>query len=210
MVFPGAIFFDLDGTLVDGRVAWRAAVNETVRVTCAEYPEIDPGVLEAAYNDAAKAAWELVKTPSPPAWGSMEAESVVVHVWSTALRHTSVRGEDAVTRAVTTYYANLQRLGATIYDDVAECLTRLRCCYRLGVITNGNTTIQQSKIARAGLGQYFESVTTSDIGAGKPDGGSSKLRRKQWGYAWGRRCTLATFWNGISEEPMAQAWSRYG
>lgn len=169
MVFPHAIFFDLDGTLVEGGVTWRAAVSETVRVTAEARSEIHPDALEAAYYEAAKEAWESVKTPAPPAWGSMETESVVRDVWATALERAGATGGDIVARAVTTYCASLQRLGAPAYDDVAECLCRLRNRCRLGVITNGNAAIQQAKIDRAGLGQYFESVTTSDVGAGKPD-----------------------------------------
>ena len=168
-VFPQAIFFDLDGTLVDGNATWRAAVNETVRLICADYPGIDHSVLEAVYYEAADAAWELVKIPSAPAWGSMEAESVVADVWTKALQRAGVLRKGAVDQAVAHYYANLQTLGAPIYDDVTECLCRLNGRHRLGIITNGSAAVQQSKIDHAGLAHCFESVTTSDVGVGKPD-----------------------------------------
>lgn len=163
-----AIFFDLDGTLVDGSATWRAAVTETVHVILENCIEIDPGALEDAYYEVASQVWESVRTASPPAWGSMEAEAIVSEVWTKALRRVGQSSEEIVAQAATAYYTALRRLGAPPYDDVLDCLTCLRDIYRLGIITNGNAAIQQSKMDLARLNPYFESTTTSDIGSGKP------------------------------------------
>lgn len=164
-----AIFFDLDGTLVDAGAAWRSAVADTVRYVCTEQPSTEPGELAAAYYDAARATWESVKIPAPPAWGSMEAESVVADVWLTALRRCGVTGNDLVSRVAAAYLACLQGHGAVPFADAAACLAELQPTYRLGLITNGNPAVQQAKLTRAGLARFFETVTTPDVGAGKPD-----------------------------------------
>jgi len=163
-----AVFFDLDGTLVDGGVTWRTAVTETVHVILEGCPEIDPDALENAYYEVASQAWESVKTASPPAWGSMEAKAVVCEVWTKTLQRVDRGSEEIAAQAVTAYYTALRRLGAPPYDDAPDCLTCLCGIYRLGIITNGNVAIQQSKMDSAHLSQYFESTTTPDIGSGKP------------------------------------------
>ena len=163
-----AVFFDLDGTLVDGEVTWRASVSQTIRALSRRCPGVDPGELESAYYRAAALVWEVVKDGSPPSWGSMEAECVVREVWAKALERLSVTDQDIVTQAVTTYYAALGDLGARAYPDVVECLNNLQDDYQLGVITNGVATIQELKICSAGLARYFKCLATPEVGSGKP------------------------------------------
>lgn len=163
-----AIFFDLDGTLVDGSATWRRSVSETIRVVTERCVDVDPGELESAYYAVAAQVWDMVKDVSPPSWGSMDAESVVRQVWGKALGCLCVADEEIVDQATRAYYVALRSIGAPAYGDVVECLRRLRVDYELGVITNGPATTQLPKIELAGLAPYFKSVTTTDIGSGKP------------------------------------------
>ena len=133
------------------------------------YSPLSPARLEAAYYSTAADVWETVKSGAPPSWGNMEAEPVVHEVWSGALKVLGVSDEDIAGVAVSNYYRHLTDLGAPVFSDVLACLDVLRSDYRLGVITNGCEAIQQAKLEGAGLAEYFQCVTTTDIGVGKPD-----------------------------------------
>lgn len=163
-----AIFFDLDGTLVDGGATWRRSVSTTIGVITERCIHVDPGELESAYYAVAAQIWEVIKDASPPSWGNMDDESVVHQVWSKALDRFGVADDEIVDRATRVYYAALRDTGTPAYGDVVECLRHLRADYQLGIITNGSASTQQSKIEAAGLSSYFKSVTTTDIGSGKP------------------------------------------
>jgi len=57
------------------------------------------------------------------------------------------------------------RQKVNFYDDVLPCLGRLRSCYRLGAISNGNANID-----KVGLGHLIEySVSASELKVAKPD-----------------------------------------
>ena len=63
-------------------------------------------------------------------------------------------------------YAPSRLARVSVCADVRGCLAILQDNYRLGLITNGSDATHLPKIA--GLDSYFESVTTTDCGVGKP------------------------------------------
>jgi putative hydrolase of the HAD superfamily len=58
-----------------------------------------------------------------------------------------------------------------LHDDAIPCLERLRADgRRIGIITNGDLTFQQSKVERVGLSPLVEHVIASgELGIAKPD-----------------------------------------
>ena len=52
-----AVFFDLDGTLVEAGAAWHSAVRDTVRFACGAAPGTDTTALVKACYEAARANW---------------------------------------------------------------------------------------------------------------------------------------------------------
>jgi putative hydrolase of the HAD superfamily len=58
-----------------------------------------------------------------------------------------------------------------LHDDAIACLERLRADgRRIGIITNGDHTFQQSKVERVGLSPLVEHVIASgELGVAKPD-----------------------------------------
>jgi putative hydrolase of the HAD superfamily len=58
-----------------------------------------------------------------------------------------------------------------LHDDAVPCLERLRAGgRRIGIITNGDLTFQQSKVERVGLSPLVEQVIASgELGVAKPD-----------------------------------------
>ena len=95
----------------------------------------------------------------------MDERRIVHRVWSLALRPDA--SGDAAALAEETWTA-LRGADVPIYDDVTECLDALIGRYRLGVLTNGSTATHLPKVEASGLRGYFGSVTTTDVGAGKP------------------------------------------
>ena len=161
-----AVFFDVDGTLVDDDADWRSSVKATADVV-AERHRIDRAGLLTAYYTAATQVWRTIRDARSPPWGNMDEPSVVREVWRSALAECSVAGLHAAEHAASVYVR--QRCArAAVFADVRDCLVALRAKYRLGVITNGSNATHLPKIEAASLNEYFESVTTTDCGSGKP------------------------------------------
>ena len=97
----------------------------------------------------------------------MDEPRVVRNVWRSALLEWPAAGEEAVQHAAVTY-ARFRSGRVSVFGDVRDCLAALRARYRLGVITNGSSATHLPRIVAAGLDAYFESVTTTDCGSGKP------------------------------------------
>lgn len=69
-----------------------------------------------------------------------------------------------------------------LFDDARDTLLYLRPRYRLHIITNGFSQVQQRKIANSGLGEFFVSVTDSErAGAKKPQRGIFDFALQQAG-----------------------------
>lgn len=163
-----AIFFDWDGTLMDDDTSWRRCVSAAAGAV-AHRCRVDPGELTAAYQATARRLWEEVKTVNGPPWGNTDDRRLVQRGWRAALRrpHASGEAEAAAAQAVE-IYLRLRSKDTPLYDDVVDCLNALRGRYRLGVITNGSNATHLPKVEASGLSRYFGSVTTTDVGSGKP------------------------------------------
>ena len=162
-----AIFFDWDGTLMDDDASWRRCVAATTRAVARRHPHIDAAELTAAYHAAAEQVWNEVKDVRAAPWGNMDDSRLVLRVWSAALQALHAPGDGAATLAAETWTGR-RRTDVPIFDDVIDCLDALRGRYRLGVITNGSTATHLPKVEASGLRGYFGSVTTTDVGSGKP------------------------------------------
>ena len=162
-----AVFFDLDGTLLDDMANWRRSVPATVNAVTDRHPHIDADQLEEAYFVSSTEVWKEIRDNPKPPWGDMDAMTISMRVWGDALASLGEENPEVLDRAVGTY-RRLRNTGLVKFDDVDECLDILRTKYRLGVITNGHAETQLPKLDSAALSRYFESVTTVDIGHGKP------------------------------------------
>lgn len=162
-----AVFFDLDGTLLDDDANWKRSVPGTVNAVTDRHPHIDAEELEEAYFRNSKKVWDEIRGAEVSPFGDMDATTISTSVWNGALADIGIDDEEILNRAVGTYH-RLRNTGLVAFDDVEECLGILRSKYRLGVITNGHAETQQPKLDSAVISGYFESVTTVDIGHGKP------------------------------------------
>jgi putative hydrolase of the HAD superfamily len=58
----------------------------------------------------------------------------------------------------------------TVYPGAQAVLRALRGRFRLGLVSNGASDLQRTKLARTGLAGCFDAVVvSSDVGTGKPD-----------------------------------------
>ncbi len=162
-----AVFFDLDGTLLDDDANWKRSVPATVNAVTDRHPQIDAEELEEAYFRNSKRVWDEIRGAEVSPFGDMDATTLSISVWSGALGDIGINDDGIVERAAGTYH-RLRNTGLIKFDDVDECLGVLQSKYRLGVITNGHAETQLPKLDSADLSSYFESVTTVDIGHGKP------------------------------------------
>ncbi len=162
-----AVFFDIDGTLLDDMANWRRSVPATVNAVTDRHPHIDADQLEEAYFVSYTEFWKEIRDNPKPPWGDMDAMTISMRVWGDALASLGEENPEILERAVGTY-RRLRNTGLVKFDDVDECLDVLRTKYRLGVITNGHAETQLPKLDSGALSGYFESVTTLDIGHGKP------------------------------------------
>ncbi|MCY4376337.1 MAG: HAD family hydrolase [Spirochaetaceae bacterium] len=160
-----AVVFDWDGTLMDDDASWKRCVAATAEAVARRHPRVDPAELAGAYFAAAERIWDELRDTLAPPWGNMDDRRIVERAWSVALRPDA--SGDAAALAAATWTA-LRRTDVPIYDDVIECLDALRGRFRMGVLTNGSAATHLPKVEASGLRRYFGSVTTTDVGAGKP------------------------------------------
>ena len=162
-----AVFFDLDGTLVDDAANWSRSVTATVNAVTDRHMQIDADQLEAAYYRVSTQVWqEALAAEVSPLW-DMDATTISTQIWTGALAEIGVGDAEIIQRAAATYH-RVRNTGLLKFDEVDQCLSTLQQKYQLGVITNGPAETQNPKLESADLMGYFESVTTVDIGYRKP------------------------------------------
>ncbi|HEU5319578.1 MAG TPA: HAD family hydrolase [Methylomirabilota bacterium] len=159
-----ALLLDLDDTLLDysggADACWEAA--------CAEVqPPVEAAALLRALGETRRWFWSdpvrhrRERVDMPNAWRQIAAH---------ALARCGVDGA-APAHALAEAYAARSRATMRLFPDTLDCLRRLRADgLPLGLVTNGDAREQRDKLARYGLGAFFDVVVIEgERGAGKPD-----------------------------------------
>ena len=157
-----AIFFDLDGTLIDEN----AGVGEARAAVAAALRARGHAVDDAAYSAASDAVIRDLLAANGGEWPFVwSREAVIADTLSRLGAPTAAAGEMAEVYLRT-------RLGhVRLLDGAEAALDWARAGHRVGLITNGPGAEQREKLRRAGLTASFESLTISgEAGASKPDG----------------------------------------
>ena len=143
-----AVYFDLDGTLVEFDRSFVAIVEDAASRLDAEFPH---GDIEAF----GRALGEHLESADDPYAAAAAAADLPVDPGAFA---------DAMLEA---------ELEATVpVAGAAEAVVALTDDYRLGVLTNGHGPVQRAKVDAAGFGDAVEAVVVSgEVGVGKPDPG---------------------------------------
>ena len=157
---PGFVFFDIDDTLLDDGHATAAGA----RGFFAEHPDALPGPADEFVR-----LWLEVTARHIERWMAGECSHLdqrrarIREVW---------RGESLSDSAADRLFGEYWRqyvAGVRLFPDVLPCLETL-AGRPMGVITNGDSELQRTKLRNAGLLDRFSPVLVSgDIGADKPD-----------------------------------------
>lgn len=169
---PRAVFFDLDGTLLDyGDQAWSSTVQEVCASLARTVTGIDPVALRRSYVEVCSEYWSGASGPVVSAPGvSRSGYQIWREHWEAALRQCGSQEAGAAGEAVRCYLSGRHRR-YRLYGDVTGVLAELRAQVdHLVLITNGPDDTQRDKLAVTGLDRRFDLVLTSgEVGFAKPD-----------------------------------------
>lgn len=185
-----AIVFDLDDTLV----AQDATDRDVCRLVCGVAETrcgVEADVLAEIVLGQAERQWQTSPVydycrsigigPSEGLHGSFPGEAPELvrlrdwlpeyraGVWTAALATGGVRDAILATEMAALFETE-RNARSDVYADAEPTLRLLKREYRLGLLTNGDSSLQRRKLQSSDLGRYFRrTVISGDIGIGKPD-----------------------------------------
>lgn len=163
-----AVFFDLDGTLLDDEAGMLLALADTVEELRAGLPEgVGESVL-SAYPVASERFWSSPamdpRAPGDPA----SIAAIRATVWAQTLATLGINDRTLAER-ISVVYAAARRRHHFAYEESAGVLRALQGKKPLGLITNGPGDGQREKLNVTGLTGFFDAIVPSgEVGAGKP------------------------------------------
>lgn len=164
---PEAIFFDLDGTLMDSS----AVIAPAVAYACHQIALAEPGLnverLVAANKEAFASYWPEAEEK----WtlGFLDGATVSLEAWRRTL---SVCGSDDETLVKLAFEAHTRHVRESyrLFDDVRGVLDLLKTQIPLALITNGAADTQWEKLQATSLTDHFKVTAISgEMAVAKPD-----------------------------------------
>jgi putative hydrolase of the HAD superfamily len=165
---PKAIFFDLDDTLMSfngaSEIAWKSCCENFVRINKVGFTSAE---MLAAVEKTREWYWG---DPIRHKIGRANLQSARREVFRYALNTIGFTDEEKVFEAAENY-SRMQERNWKLFDGVSESLDMLKNSnIKMAVITNGMKDIQNGKLERFGIRNYFNLVITeSEAGFSKPD-----------------------------------------
>jgi len=161
-----AIFFDLDGTLIDDGDTIGQALAAACQVVQQRWPELDSNALAVVYRQVSETAWSDYDCHLRHL---VHPEAMLATVWRKTLTHWSLEDPEVERRAVDVYW-NHRLQNCCPYADVLPLLEELKAQFPLYLLTNGAPTMQRAKATASGLAALFQQVFVGgDFARGKPD-----------------------------------------
>jgi len=162
---PTAIFFDLDGTILD----WQTGMEESWRASCEAHCDgsYEPAELYAAIREHRTRFWDDQETARTGRMDLNEASREIVR------RTFADLGLQAVERAerIANDYRARRATQIAPYPGAIETLAAFRARgLRMALLTNGEAANQRRSVERCGLATYFDCIVIEgEFGVGKPD-----------------------------------------
>ena len=151
------LFVDLDDTILDFQKAEAVALSKTLTSFGLEPTDT---VLKR-YNLINKAHWEALERKE------LTREQVLVGRFQVLFEEMGITVEPV--KVARSYEKNLG-IGHYFLPGAENAVKRLSKQYRLFLASNGTISVQQGRIASAGIAGYFEDIFISQqIGVNKPD-----------------------------------------
>jgi 2-haloalkanoic acid dehalogenase type II len=161
-----ALFFDFDGTPLDG-----SGQGDAILATCREIASTHSDLEAARLLEANSDVWTLYWPTVAQRWtlGSLDGASVRLEAWRRTLRACGCDDPD-VARAASVAQSRHLSKSLRLYPDVLALLPSLRRRYSLALVTNGASDTQRESLRTLGIEQTFDSVAISgELGVAKPD-----------------------------------------
>ena len=152
------VLLDLDHTLFDSDASEAEAFQRTL--VGADVDE--PMRLYSLYQQINLDLWAAVER------GEIAPTSVKVGRFE---RFVKTAGIDADPQRMAEDFVTGLAENGELYAGTAEVVAQLSVDVQLGLITNGLSEVQRTRIARLGIAEHFDAVTISaEVGASKPNG----------------------------------------
>lgn len=162
---PAAIFFDLDGTILD----WRTGMDEAWLASCEAHCDgsFAPGRVYEAILLRRTWFWD---DPERARRGRLNLEATAREIVRHAFADSGLDGVDIAHRIADDYRA--RRTASIVpYPGAIETLDAIRARgIRMALLTNGEARHQRQSVERFALAAYFDCIVIEgEFGAGKPD-----------------------------------------
>lgn len=151
------VLLDLDNTLLDFDTAERHALSRALTELGIGFDD----ELLRLYNEINRRHWELLED------GVLTREEVLVKRFEALYRSRGIVGDAMRTQE---RYESLLAEGHWFMPGGRELLEELHGKYRLFLCSNGTQSVQEGRIASAGIAPYFEKIFVSEkMGCNKPE-----------------------------------------
>lgn len=162
---PDAIFFDMDGTILD----WQTGMEESWLAACEAHGDgsFAPTRMHEAIRARRTWFWDDAERSRT---GRLDLDAASREIVRHAFADLGLAAADVADRLADDYRARRTELIAP-YPGAIEALEALRARgLRMALLTNGGATSQRQSIERFGLERYFDCIVIEgEFGAGKPD-----------------------------------------
>ncbi len=162
---PKAVFFDLDGTILD----WETGMEDSWLASCERY--CDGAHTPAQLHEAIRARRTWFWSDAERAYrGRMDLDAASREIVRYAFADLG-RDDDATADQLGTYYRALRAEAIAPYPGAIEAVEALhRRGVALALITNGGARSQRRSIEKFALERYFPCIVVEgEFGVGKPD-----------------------------------------
>jgi putative hydrolase of the HAD superfamily len=164
---PGAIFFDMDGTILD----WTTGMEESWLESCVEHHDASwahtPEQVHAAIRVRRLWFWNDVERATR---GRMDLDMASREIVRHAFADLAISDHERAHR-LADFYRALRATRIFPYPGAIETLEALRSRgVRMALLTNGEARNQRRAVVAHGLEQYFDCIVIEgEFGCGKPD-----------------------------------------
>ena len=154
------LFFDLDGTILDYSKSETAALYGVYGVV---FGTDSPDDLLPVYQKINSGLWKEFEK------GTIAIQELKIKRFSDLFDSFKLNADPV---AFSEIYLKELGEGGYLLDGALDVLESCTGRFRIGAITNGIGNVQRSRIKKAQIGQFFETVVISnDVGIAKPDPG---------------------------------------
>lgn len=164
---PKAIFFDMDGTILD----WTTGMEESWLESCEKHHVADwphtPADLHAAIRERRLWFWE---DPVRAKRGRMDLDGASREIVRMAFEDLSLSHED-LAHSLADFYRGLRAERIVPYDGAIETLAHFQQRGTpMALLTNGEASNQRRSVVTHQLEQFFHCIVIEgEFGVGKPD-----------------------------------------